>query len=164
VKANVDYENKMGVLWLDANLRIAEFSPMSADPDQSSVEFAVVTRSDHRRCGIGRLLMNQLIAYDRTRGVKELFGDVLAESATKLAFCSALDCAVQQSAVDRLFGAGEVAVVSVGPTKDAEYSLADLNAARRKRAAIVVRDLGFQCGTYRALALGSPPSSERAEI
>jgi len=51
-----------------------------ADPDNERAEFAIIIRSDLRRQGLGSILLQKLIDYARNRGIKELFGDTLAEN------------------------------------------------------------------------------------
>ncbi len=51
-----------------------------ADADQEKAEFAVVVRDDLQGEGLGKLLLGKMIDYCRGRGVRELFGDVLAEN------------------------------------------------------------------------------------
>jgi acetyltransferase len=61
-----------------------------ADPDGERAEFAVTVRSDWTGRGLGWLLMQHLIAYGRKRGIRELFGDVLAENTNMLRMCREL--------------------------------------------------------------------------
>jgi acetyltransferase len=51
-----------------------------ADPDNVKAEFAVIVRSDLKGRGLGRILMNKLIAYCRARGTCEIVGETLAEN------------------------------------------------------------------------------------
>jgi acetyltransferase len=52
-----------------------------ADPDNTSAEFAVTVRSDLKGKGLGRMLMNKLIAYCRARGTGEIVGEALPQNA-----------------------------------------------------------------------------------
>jgi acetyltransferase len=52
-----------------------------ADPDNISAEFAVTVRSDLKGKGLGRMLMNKLIAYCRARGTREIVGEALPQNA-----------------------------------------------------------------------------------
>jgi acetyltransferase len=49
-----------------------------ADPDTQAAEFAVVLRSDFKRRGLGTHLLRKAVEYCRSRGIRELTGDVLA--------------------------------------------------------------------------------------
>jgi acetyltransferase len=53
---------------------------LSADPDNERAEFAIVVRDDLMRRGIGRRLMERIIAYGRGRGLLAIFGIILAEN------------------------------------------------------------------------------------
>ncbi len=70
--------------------RLLAVARLAADPDNVRAEFAIVVRSDMHRRGLGRLLLAHLIEYARSRGISELFGDVLAENRPMLALCSQL--------------------------------------------------------------------------
>jgi acetyltransferase len=62
----------------------------SADPDNSSAEFAVLVRSDLKGQGLGTLLMRRLISYCREHGTRELRGSVLAENTAMRRLCATL--------------------------------------------------------------------------
>jgi acetyltransferase len=51
-----------------------------ADPDNVSAEFAVTVRSDLKGHGLGRKLMEKLIAYCRARGTREIVGEALPQN------------------------------------------------------------------------------------
>lgn len=53
---------------------------LAADPDIETAEFALVVRSDRQNLGLGRLLLGQLIAYARRRGITRLWGGVMREN------------------------------------------------------------------------------------
>ena len=63
------------------------------DPDRMYAEFATLVRSDLKRTGLGRLLMDKLTAYCRDQGALSLWGEVLNENAgmlglaRKMGFC-----------------------------------------------------------------------------
>ena len=65
-----------------------------ADANDSSAEFALGVRSDWHGLGLGRLLMERLIAAARTRGIAELYGDVLRDNEPMLRLARALGFAV----------------------------------------------------------------------
>lgn len=48
------------------------------DPDNASAEFAIVVADSWQGCGIGRRLLAKLIEVARRRGLKRLYGDILA--------------------------------------------------------------------------------------
>lgn len=55
-----------------------------ADPDNTSAEFAIVVRSDIKRCGLGRALLGAIIRYCRGRGTGKLSGEILSSNTAML--------------------------------------------------------------------------------
>ncbi|MEO8281149.1 MAG: GNAT family N-acetyltransferase, partial [Ideonella sp.] len=51
-----------------------------SDPDNVEAEFAVIVRSDLKGMGLGRLLMNKLIAYLKGHGTRRVVGHVLQDN------------------------------------------------------------------------------------
>ncbi|WP_044563630.1 GNAT family N-acetyltransferase, partial [Azospirillum sp. B4] len=60
---------------------------ITADPDNEKAEYAVLVRSDMKGKGLGYLLMTRILDYARTRGIREVFGEVLRENVTMLQMC-----------------------------------------------------------------------------
>ena len=58
-----------------------------ADPDYEKGEYAVLVRSDLKGYGLGWLLMQHLISYAKSEGLKSLHGTVLSENASMLKMC-----------------------------------------------------------------------------
>ena len=56
-----------------------------ADPDNETAELAIVVRSDRKRLGLGTRLLAKAVAYCRSRGTREIAGDVLAGNESMLA-------------------------------------------------------------------------------
>jgi len=61
-----------------------------ADPDDRAAEFAIVVESKLAGLGLGALLLRRLIDYARSRGIAELWGDVLPDNAVMLALAHSL--------------------------------------------------------------------------
>ncbi len=61
-----------------------------ADPDNRSAEFAIALRSSDKGRGLGRAMMERIIAYARQRGIGEVWGDVQAGNGAMLALCEKL--------------------------------------------------------------------------
>ncbi len=61
-----------------------------ADPDNTCAEFAVLVRSELKGAGLGRALLERIIHYCRSRGTRELFGEVLPENRRMLGLATAL--------------------------------------------------------------------------
>ncbi len=88
----IDYEREMAFVLIagDAPERLLAVARLAADPDNVSAEFAIVVRSELHRRGVGRFLMRQLIDYAASRGLKDIFGDILSENRAMLALCAEL--------------------------------------------------------------------------
>ncbi|MEW6373623.1 MAG: bifunctional acetate--CoA ligase family protein/GNAT family N-acetyltransferase [Pseudomonadota bacterium] len=61
-----------------------------ADPDNISAEFAVTVRSDLKGHGLGKILMRKLIDYCRSRGTREIVGEVLPQNSRMIALVKKL--------------------------------------------------------------------------
>jgi acetyltransferase len=61
-----------------------------ADPDNRRAEFAIAVRSTDKGRGLGRALMERIVAYARQRGIGEIWGDVQADNTRMLALCDEL--------------------------------------------------------------------------
>jgi acetyltransferase len=88
----LDYDREMALLLCDAAPTAAApeihgVVRLSADPDNETAEFAIIARSDLKSHGIGHFLMDRIIAYARSRGIRTVHGDVLRENALMLKFC-----------------------------------------------------------------------------
>jgi acetyltransferase len=55
-----------------------------ADPDNEKAEFAVAIRSDMKGQGLGRMLMEKVLAYHRVKQTKVIHGTILAENRAML--------------------------------------------------------------------------------
>lgn len=74
---------------------------IAADPDDNEAEFAVSARSDLQGLGIGRISLASVIAYGRTRGIKKIWGTVLAENAPMIGLAKKLGFTVHRDPDDR---------------------------------------------------------------
>ena len=86
----IDYDREMTLVLHDAAAEPAPFlavTRLAADPDNISAEFAVVVRSDLHRRGLGRMMLQHVIAYARSRGLSQLQADIPADNAAMLALC-----------------------------------------------------------------------------
>ena len=66
-----------------------------ADPDNVSAEFAVTVRSDLKGHGLGRILMQKLIDYCRSRGTREIVGEALPQNNRIIALVKKLGFTVE---------------------------------------------------------------------
>ncbi|MFN9746442.1 MAG: GNAT family N-acetyltransferase, partial [Betaproteobacteria bacterium] len=90
----IDYEREMAFVATAAGEGGAEETLGTAratcDPDNDTAEFGVIVRSDLKGGGLGRLLMEALIAHLRQRGTRLLVGEVLLENRSMRALCQRL--------------------------------------------------------------------------
>ena len=61
---------------------------LRSDPDRERAEYAIIVRTDRTGTGLGYRLMQEIIAYARSLGVKQIFGDVLTENERMLSMCA----------------------------------------------------------------------------
>jgi len=67
----------------------------ACDPDNQSAEFGVIVRSDLKGSGLGRRVMDKLIAHLRARGTQRLVGSVLADNSGMLALARQLGFVIE---------------------------------------------------------------------
>jgi acyl-CoA synthetase (NDP forming)/RimJ/RimL family protein N-acetyltransferase len=95
----IDYDREMAlVLTSAADARAAELYGevrMSAEPNQERAEFALLIRQDMTGKGLGPLLLRRMIDYARSRGIGELYGEVLSDNRTMLRLCRAFGFTLQ---------------------------------------------------------------------
>jgi acetyltransferase len=81
----IDYDREMAFIatrpGADGQEETLGVARVVTDPDNVSAEFAVTVRSDLKGKGLGRLLMEKLIAYCRARGTGEITGEALPQNA-----------------------------------------------------------------------------------
>lgn len=94
----IDYDRDMAFLLFDTKKEILGIGRLAADPDNARAEFAVAVQSNLKGRGLGKLLMQRLIAYAKARGTGELFGDVLEDNARMLSLAHELGFAVSSQA------------------------------------------------------------------
>jgi acetyltransferase len=81
----IDYEREMAFVAVAADPATGQDETLgvvraSVDPDNVMAEFGIIVRSDLKGLGLGRLLMDKLIAYLRARGTQRLDCDVILEN------------------------------------------------------------------------------------
>jgi acetyltransferase len=77
----IDYDREMAFVAVrqgEAGAETIGVVRTVAEPDNESAEFAIVVRSDLKRRGLGTRLMQRAIDHCRSRGTREIGGDVLA--------------------------------------------------------------------------------------
>ncbi|WP_435105424.1 bifunctional acetate--CoA ligase family protein/GNAT family N-acetyltransferase [Arhodomonas sp. AD133] len=90
----MDYDREMALVLSEpgppGHTRIHGVVHISADPDNTRAEYAIIIHRDFTGHGLGRLLMQRIIDYCRHRGIGEVFGDVLRENHAMLHLCQKL--------------------------------------------------------------------------
>jgi len=75
----IDYDREMAFLLLDGK-ELLGVGRLAADPGFEQAEFALIVASDRQGRGYGSLLLNHVLHYARTRGIKRVIGHVLREN------------------------------------------------------------------------------------
>jgi acetyltransferase len=91
----IDYEREMAFIALrderDRGPRTIGVVRTVTDPENETAEFALIVRSDIKGQGIGRLLLEKIVRYCRTRGTRAIAGDVLRENIRMLKLARELE-------------------------------------------------------------------------
>jgi acetyltransferase len=90
----LDYDREMALVLTEpepaGGVEIYGAVHLFADPDLERAEYAILVRHDWTGRGLGRLLMQRLIDYARGRGIREVWGDVLADNVAMRCLCREL--------------------------------------------------------------------------
>jgi acetyltransferase len=91
----IDYARAMAFIAIDqANDEMLGVVRIHADAAYETGEYAILVRSDLKGHGLGWLLMELMIDYARTEGLRRVRGQVLQENTTMLHMCRHLGFAV----------------------------------------------------------------------
>jgi acetyltransferase len=85
----IDYDREMAFLLLDGE-ELLGVGRLAADPGFEEAEFALIVATGKQGRGYGRFLMDNVLAYAKTRGVKRVIGHVLRENHKMLELAEAL--------------------------------------------------------------------------
>jgi acetyltransferase len=88
--SQIDYDREMALVAVAPDRELLAIVHLICDPDGERGEFAAMVRSDLKGRGLGYGLMRGLIEYAQRRGVRTIFGDVLAENIAMLRLCNEL--------------------------------------------------------------------------
>jgi acetyltransferase len=89
--AHPNHRGEMAFVALDENSReMLGLVRLKDELDEETAEFAILVRSRLKGHGLGWLLMRQVIDYARGRGLRRVYGDVLAENSAMLQMCAEL--------------------------------------------------------------------------
>ncbi|RPI41350.1 MAG: GNAT family N-acetyltransferase, partial [Betaproteobacteria bacterium] len=97
----IDYEREMAFIAtaLDVSGAPETLGVVRAvtDPENARAEFAIIVRSDIKGKGLGRILLDKIIRYCRSRGTEIIVGDVLRENTRMLELTRQLGFSVSRS-------------------------------------------------------------------
>ncbi|WP_120010185.1 bifunctional acetate--CoA ligase family protein/GNAT family N-acetyltransferase [Teichococcus vastitatis] len=100
----IDYDREMAFVATEARAgeppRTAGVARLIREPGRLEGEFAVVTLPEWKGQGLGRHLMQRLMEWARSQGLKTVTGQVLADNRPMIAFVKALGFTVTRSDAD----------------------------------------------------------------
>ena len=83
--SHLDYKHEMAFIALDEDTgRMLGLVRLKDELDEKTAEFAVLVRSRLKGHGLGWLLMQRVIDYAKEKGLRRVYGDVLAENSAML--------------------------------------------------------------------------------
>jgi len=75
-------------------------SRIMADPDNERAEFAVLLRGDMTGLGLGPIMLRRIIDYAKSRGIVEVYGEVLSDNRPMLKLCQVFGFTAKRSLDD----------------------------------------------------------------
>src|SRR5206468_43919 len=97
----LDYARAMAFVAFDeATGELIGVVRIHSDSIYESGEYAILLRSDLKGRGLGWTLMQMIIEYAKSEGLKAISGDVLAENTVMLAMCRSLGFKVKPDPVE----------------------------------------------------------------
>jgi acetyltransferase len=88
---HLDYSHEMAFVALDEDTgQLLGLVRLKDELDEETSEFAILVRSRLKGHGLGWLLMQRVIDYAKEKGLRRVYGDVLAENASMLQMCGEL--------------------------------------------------------------------------
>jgi acetyltransferase len=83
--SHLDYSHEMAFIALDEKTgEMLGLVRLRDELDEETAEFAILVRSRLKGHGLGWLLMQRVIDYAKEKGLRRVYGDVLAENASML--------------------------------------------------------------------------------
>ncbi len=90
----IDYDREMALVLTEPGIpgttKIFGVVGIIADADNERAEYAIIVSHEMTGMGLGVLLMRRIIDYARSRGISEIYGDVLQENRTMLKLCAVM--------------------------------------------------------------------------
>ena len=88
---HLDYRHEMAFVAVDeVTGRMLGLVRLKDELDERTAEFAILVRSRLKGHGLGWLLMRRVIDYAKEKGLRRVYGDVLAENSAMLQMCAEL--------------------------------------------------------------------------
>jgi RimJ/RimL family protein N-acetyltransferase len=98
---HLDYRHEIAFIALDENTgQMLGLVRLKDELDEKTAEFAILIRSRVKGHGLGWLLMQRVIDYAKAKGLRRVYGDVLAENATMLQMSAELGFYAQDMGPD----------------------------------------------------------------
>jgi acetyltransferase len=99
--SQIDYDREMALVAIapapdDRADEIVGVVRLIGDPDNIQAEFAVMVRTDLKGLGLGYALMEQMLAWARSRGLVRVAGEVLPENGAMLKMARELGATVER--------------------------------------------------------------------
>jgi acetyltransferase len=83
--SHLDYKHETAFIALDEDTdQMLGLVRLKDELDERTAEFAILVRSRLKNHGLGWLLMHRVIDYAKEKGLRRVYGDVLAENASML--------------------------------------------------------------------------------
>lgn len=99
--SQIDYDREMALVLADlgepGQAALHGVVRLVADPDNERAEFAIIIARDVRGKGIGRRMLRRIVDYARSRGTREVVGDVLEHNSAMLGLCRELGFRVSRA-------------------------------------------------------------------
>ena len=90
----LDYDREMALILIEEGEpgapELCGGVRISADADNDRAEFAILLRRDMTGMGLGPMMMRRIIRYAQSRGIREIYGEVLSDNTPMLKLCKAL--------------------------------------------------------------------------
>jgi len=88
---HLDYRHEMAFIALDEDTgHMFGLVRLIDELDEKTAQFVILVRSQLKGHGLGWLLMRHAIDYAKEKGLRRVYGDVLAENTTMLQMCAEL--------------------------------------------------------------------------
>ena len=87
--SQIDYDREMALVAV-ADGSILGVARLAGDPEGENAEFALFVRSDRQNLGLGRLLLADLLDVARRRGIRRVWGEVMAGNRNMLELTEAM--------------------------------------------------------------------------